>query len=165
MLTRLKAPDGRWDQKRTGRAVIGLVGVAVSGGYLSVALGMPMGGAGTPGPGRFPMIVGIAAIIISLLVIGEAVLSSAGGGEIELPKGREAKNVIGFAVLTIAFILLLPLLGQYIGATLYFMAMIWFLGRIAWWKVMLYGLIAGIGTSFVFIELLGVRLPAGVILG
>lgn len=165
MLTRLKAPDGRWDQKRTGRAVLGIVGVAVSGGYLSMALAMPMGGPGSPGPGRFPMIVGIAAVLISLLVIGEAFFTSGIGGEIELPRGKEAKNVIGFAVLTTAFILLLPLLGQYIGSTLYFMTMIWFLGRIAWWKVLLYGLIAGVGTSFVFIELLSVRLPAGVILG
>jgi hypothetical protein len=137
------------------------VSLLVAAGYLVGTLGMPRGTAEHPGPGLWPLAVGVAWIVISVLVIAEAAMSSEVGGEIELPTGRERRNVLIFVAVTIAFVVLLPTLGQYIAASLYAVAVIKLLGTMSWPRAVAFGVLLGAGISFAFITLLQIRLPVG----
>lgn len=149
-------------QLRRGRMAVGAIGIVLAGGYLIVALNMPLGTPKGPGPGVFPIGVGVAGIVISLLVVGEAFLRQHEEGGIELPRGQQAKHVLVFLGATAAYILLLPLFGQYLLSTLYMATLIAYLGRLPWWKVGIYSLIGGAGVSWLFAEVFGVLLPGGV---
>jgi putative tricarboxylic transport membrane protein len=149
------------DPQRRGRLVFGGASLMVAVGYLVEALSMPRGTAEHPGPGLWPIAVGVAWIVISILVIAEAAVSSQVGGEIELPTGRERRNVLIFVAVTVAFVILLPVLGQYIAASVYAVAIIKLLSSLSWARAVAYGVLLGAGISFAFITLLQIRLPVG----
>ena len=157
MMTTLRSLD----QKRLGRVVVGVLGLAIAVGYLLVALTMPRGTESTPGPGLFPVGVGIAAIVISLLVVIEAVTSNQVSGRVDLPTGAQRRLVIAFFVLTAVFVVLLPFLGQYVTASLYMIVMLRILSPMSWWRVIVYGVVIACGLSWIFIELLKIPLPGG----
>jgi putative tricarboxylic transport membrane protein len=149
------------DPQRRGRMLFGGASLMVAVGYLVEALGMPRGTAEHPGPGQWPIAVGVAWIVISLLVIAEAAVSSDVGGEIELPSGRERRNVLAFLAVTVVFVVVLPFLGQYIAASLYAVAIIKLLSSLSWPRAVAYGVALGAGISFAFITVLQIRLPVG----
>jgi len=156
------APRGALhDPQRRGRMILGAVSLMVAVGYFFEALGMPRGTAEHPGPGVWPIAVGVAWIVISILVIAEAAVSRAVGGKIELPTGRERRNVLIFVAVTVAFALLLPVLGQYIAASVYAVAIIKLLSTVSWARAVAYGVLLGAGISFAFITLMQIRLPIG----
>jgi putative tricarboxylic transport membrane protein len=153
------------DPQRRGRMIFGAVSLMVAVGYLVEALGMPRGTSQHPGPGQWPLAVGVAWIVISILVIAEAAISTEIGGEIELPTGRERRNVLIFLAVTVAFVVVLPVLGQYIAASLYAVAVVKLLSTVSWARAVGYGVLLGAGISFVFITLLQIRLPIGLFAG
>jgi putative tricarboxylic transport membrane protein len=150
------------DSMRRGRLVVGAVGLLVAIGYTSESFLIPMGDLAQPGPGLFPRGVGIAFAVISVIVMLEAVLSENGAGAIEAPRGEQLRLVLLFAGCTIAFALVLPVLGQYVAATLYLIAMIRVLSELSWWRVVALGVALGVGVSAFFIEVLMIRLPEGI---
>ena len=141
--------------------IFGAASLMVAVGYLVEALGMPRGTAEHPGPGLWPIAVGVAWIVISILVVAEAAVSSQVSGRIELPTGPERRNVLVFLAATVAFVVLLPMLGQYIAASLYAVAVIKLLSTLSWARAVAYGVLLGAGISFAFITLLQIRLPVG----
>ncbi|WP_245908767.1 tripartite tricarboxylate transporter TctB family protein [Mycobacterium neglectum] len=149
------------DPQRRGRMIFGAANLMVALGYLIQALGMPRGTAEHPGPGLWPIAVGMAWVVISLLVIAEAAVSREVGGQIDLPTGVERRNVLMFLGATITFVVLLPFLGQYIAASLYAIAIIKLLSSLSWARAVAYGVVLGAGISFAFISLLQIRLPVG----
>jgi hypothetical protein len=149
------------DPQRRGRMILGGASLMVAAGYLVEALGMPRGTAEHPGPGLWPIAVGVAWIVISILVIAEAAVSSEVAGEIELPTGSERRNVLIFLAVTVAFVVLLPVLGQYIAASVYAVAIIKLLSSLSWARAVAYGVVLGAGISFAFITILQIRLPVG----
>jgi putative tricarboxylic transport membrane protein len=149
------------DPQRRGRMIFGAVSLMVAVGYFVEALGMPRGTTEHPGPGVWPIAVGVAWIVISIVVIAEAAVSSEVSGEIELPTGRERRNVLIFVGATVAFVVLLPVLGQYIAASLYAIAVTKLLSTVSWARAVAYGVVLGAGISFAFITLLQIRLPVG----
>lgn len=153
----------RYDQKRVGRIVLGAISLFVSVGYLIMAAGMPQGSPSQPGPGMWPIAVGAAWVVISLFVILEAVFSREVSGDIDVPRGRQLRDVLLFLGATAALIVLLPILGLYISASLYAVAVIKFLSTLPWWRVVLYGVIIGVSISWIFTgPLLGLRMPTGI---
>jgi putative tricarboxylic transport membrane protein len=149
------------DAKRAGRALVGLIGMLVSIGYLTVAIEMPRGSAVAPGPGMFPVIVGWAAIVISLIVIVEAVLTSIVSGGIEWPEGKRRARVLIFLATLIGYVLALPLLGQYLTSSVYAALVLLGIGQLGILKSLTYGAIVGSGLSWFFISVMGLTLPAG----
>lgn len=155
------APNAFGDAKRRGRVIIGIVALLASAGYLYMALNMPMGDLSTPGPGAFPAGVGTLAVAISMIVIVEALLGRSESGEVTWPKGHELKQCAIFLGTLVAFIVLLPLLGQYVTSTLYVAAFLKFSGRLSWIRSIIFGLIIGAGSTYIFSELLDISLPKG----
>lgn len=156
-------PPGRQlDQKSLGRLIVGVVGLAGSIGYLVMAIDMPTGSMDSPGPGMFPIGVGVLAVVVSLIVIGEGLLKSGPTGDVELPVRFERRQALYFLGTLVAYILLLPLLGQYVAASLYVIATLKLLGGLSWVRSILVGLAMGIGVSALFGEVLDVSLPSGI---
>ena len=156
-------PLFRIDQIRLARIIFGIVSLGVSIAYLVAALGMPQGTSAQPGPGIWPAAVGAAWVAISLIVIAEAAFTSQVAGSLDLPVGIYRRDVIIFSVATVAYVVLLPLLGQYIAGSLYCVALVKFLSRLPWWRAALYGLALAISISWIFLNLLQVRLPEGLV--
>lgn len=152
---------GGWRSKRTGRVVVGIVGFMVAVGYTLEARAMPMGTAEAPGPGAFPWIVGLVACVISLIVVAEAIWGDVVQGDVDLPSGRNARLVLGFAGATVAYVVALPFLGQYVAAVLYMTGLLKLLGPHRWPRTIAYGVVSGVAVSWIFIGLLGIRMPTG----
>lgn len=150
-----------FDQKRLGRLVVGVVSLALSIGYLIEALGMPRGSIDSPGPGMFPVGVGLAAVVVSLIVIVEGLTGAGTRGSLELPVGFERRKVLTFMGSLIGFILILPLAGMYVSAALYVVATLRFLGRLSWVRAAIVGVIMAVAVTWIFQEILEVPLPSG----
>lgn len=150
------------DPQRRGRLVLGAVGLVVAVGYTVESFLIPMGEFAQPGPGLFPRGVGIAFAVISVGVMVESAFGAGSGGPVELPRGEQLRLVALFAACTVGFALLLPLLGQYVAATLYLVAMLRVLSDLPWWRVLAYGIVLGVGVSAFFVEVLMIQLPEGI---
>lgn len=157
------APVRGMDQKRAGRLLVGFVALMVSIGYLIESLSMPQGTLESPGPGMFPVGVGVISIIVALLVIAEGAIGTGTRGSLDLPTGFERRQVLVFMGTLIGFILILPLAGQYVAASLYVVSTLRFLGRLSWARSVIVGALVGIGVSFLFSEVLEIPLPAGLL--
>ncbi|MCU1412397.1 MAG: hypothetical protein JWR04_3104 [Rhodoglobus sp.] len=158
-----------WSQMgrvRQGRLILGVLLLLVAVGYTYQAFQIPPGALDRPGAGFFPRIVGFVAIAIMLILILESVFSTQKTeDDLELPQGEKLRLVIIFFFGTLAFVLLLPILGQYITGAVYSVAMIKFLGKTPWWRAVLWGVVLSAGIAFIFINLLLVSLPQGIIFG
>lgn len=157
------APVRGMDQKRAGRLLVGFVALMVSIGYLIESLSMPQGTLESPGPGMFPVGVGVISIIVALLVIAEGAIGTGTRGSLDLPTGFERRQVLVFMGTLIGFILILPLAGQYVAASLYVVSTLRFLGRLSWARSVIVGALVGVGVSFLFSEVLEIPLPAGLL--
>ncbi|ALV39932.1 hypothetical protein AU252_01105 [Pseudarthrobacter sulfonivorans] len=150
------------DQKRMGRLVFGCLGFLLAAGYLIAALNMPQGSPAAPGPGIFPAGVGIAAVVVTLIVIVEALMFSEVSESLELPQGRQRRLLVQFVGSLVAFVVLLPFLGQYLASSLYVLAVLRTLSTLGWVRSGVYSVLIGGGLSWTFMELLSIRLPGGI---
>lgn len=155
------APTALRDPQRRGRLIIGAVSLLLGAGYFWQALLMPQGNPGQPGPGLWPVAVGAAWVIISLIVIIEAAVSVQVGGETEFPTGIERRNVALFFVFTVVYVILIPLAGMYLATITYVASMLKLTSELAWWKVLVSSVIIGIVIPFLFIAVMQIRLPLG----
>lgn len=161
--TQPSVPVRGMDPKRLGRLIVGAVSLALSIGYLIQAMGMPSGTLDNPGPGMFPVGVGFAAIVVSLIVVVEGLTGAGTRGSMDLPTGFERRQVLLFMGTLIGFIVLLPLLGMYISAAIYVIATLKFLGKMSWVRSAIIGLIIGVAVTWIFSEVLEIPLPTGIL--
>ena len=155
---------GRLDQQRRGRLVIGLVGVAIGVTYLVYSLShYKLGTLSRPGAGMFPLIIGGGFVLVSCLLVFEAVFSNEGAGAVEWPTKERVKVVAGFALCMIGFVLLYKLVGQLIGSMVFMAVSMKVLGKRPWWQCLLWGVLLGGAFSAFFIYVLKANLPAGLL--
>lgn len=156
---------GSMDGKRWGRFVIGLVGAAVSIHYLQIAWDYGFGTRARPGPGLFPVAVGVGLLLTSLGVCIEAVAAnarSAIAGTFDLPRGATLLKVVGVLAAIGAYTLLLVPLGSYVAAIILAVVISVCVTDRSWVRAGSYGAVVAIVVTAMFVELLGVRLPPGV---
>jgi putative tricarboxylic transport membrane protein len=152
------------DGKRKGRIVTGVLGLLL-GAWFSwyTWVDLAMGTQDRPGPGVFPLVVGVALAVVSLFTIAEAWVTDQITGEIRLPRGEKRRKALLMAAALIVFVACYQFLGQYIASSLFMIAALFILGTRSWVRNVLYGTAIGVGISAFFMELLGVRLPEGVL--
>lgn len=144
--------------RRPGGIVLAILSLVISLGYASMAFDMPGGSISDAGPGLWPRIVGVAWIAISVLAVAESLRSAPTAAADFLPTGSKLKTVGVFSASTVLFIIAIPYLGVYSAACIYASVVIAVL-RNRWdWRAFAYGIAAGLATSYIFIELLEVRL-------
>jgi hypothetical protein len=142
--------------------VVALVMFAASAIYLVHALRMPLGVAARPGPGFYPVAVGVFATVVALVLLTLAVRGRpravAPGSTEPAPEDRRR---VWLAVATLAaFCFLMPWVGYPLAALLFVATMLRQLGA-GWRGALLTALLSAEGSYFLFADLLGVTLPRG----
>jgi putative tricarboxylic transport membrane protein len=146
------------------RAIPPILLVAAAG-YLSLALGLPMGTAARPGPGFYPVIVGIFAVIVLVSVTaiafrGAASARTGGAAPAEgLEDGARRRVLISVVALGV-FCLALPWVGYPVTAFAFVTAVLRSLGG-GWTTALITGALASAGSYGLFAVLLDVPLPRG----
>lgn len=149
--------------KQRARAVLNGAMLVLAAGYYVRAGQLPFGELNRPGPGAWPYMVSIAAMVIAVIGLLESLLKHEDGKtpHIELPTGVDRRRAVSFAVLLVAYILSLNWLGFLIPSLLVVLASLRILGREPWWRA---SLISGLGVGFVywsFVTFFEARFPRG----
>jgi putative tricarboxylic transport membrane protein len=134
--------------------------LAVSGVYLAAALTFPFGSVARPGPGFFPVGVGVflclvAAALVVVVLRGPAIATApsveAGAA------GRVLATVAGL----VGFCLLMPWIGYPTCAFLFVALLLRRLGGAGWFSAVATATLSALVSHYVFGVVLGVPLPAG----
>ena len=160
----LGAPAPRFRGKRGGRLMVSACAVVIAGGYLLSALQLERGTLARSGPGLYPVIVGVAFLVIAVLTMVETIRSVPDDDEV-LPPAERRRTVALFLAATAGYVLLLPWLGQYLASTVFVVLVLKILGVRSWLRAVVFGTAVAVLVSAFFIELLGVRMPGGLIEG
>jgi len=134
--------------------------LAASGAYLAAALAFPFGGVAKPGPGFFPVGVGVfLCLVAAASMIGRRRSTPAGAGVATL--SRDARARVSATILgLVAFCLLLPWLGYPACAFLFIALLLRRLGGARWPGVVITAVLGALVSYYVFGVLLGVPLPS-----
>lgn len=151
----------RHDPKRLGQLIFGGIFLLAFIGYYFMARDMPPGTLESPGPGMFPTWVGLGGIVISLIVIGEALLDKGESGEIGFPKGYDLKVALIFVATLVGYILVLPYLGMLASSILYAITFLRFGSSTSWPRSIVVGGLIGAVLTIFFSSVLGLPLPRG----
>jgi putative tricarboxylic transport membrane protein len=135
--------------------------LVASGAYLAAALAFPLGDVAKPGPGFFPVGVGVfLCLAAAALMINPRRGAPAGAGVASL--ARDARVRVSATVLgLVAFCLLLPWVGYPVCAFLFIALLLRCLGGARWPGVVITAVLGAVVSYYVFGVLLGVPLPAG----
>ena len=135
--------------------------LVTAGAYLAASLDFPVGSVAKPGPGFFPVGVGVflclaaAALTVGVLRGSRAVLAVAA------PPADARARVAAAVVGLVGFCLLLPWLG-YLGTAFLFVALLLRrLGDGSWTGVLITAALSALLSHYLFGVLLGVPLPRG----
>lgn len=146
----------------TGRAVVGGVGFAVAVLYVVAAALLPMGSASQPGPGVFPLVVGVAFALVCAGAVVEALARPAFRERLTLSAGVARRRLLVVTVTLLASIVATPYLGIFVAATALMLVSLRVLGNVGWVRSVVYGLVTSAVLYAVFVILLRVPLPNGI---
>ena len=129
--------------------------------YLTMAVRLPFGAIAKPGPGFYPVIVAVFAIVVALaataLAFRRAPDARAEIGGLD-PAAR--RRVLISTVALIGFCLAMPWIGYPVAAFLFVTIVLRYLGG-RWATALLTGAFASAGSYGIFAVLLDVPLPRG----
>jgi putative tricarboxylic transport membrane protein len=161
------------EERRSDYAQYLVVAVLVIvGGFLVYsALTLPAGFAEVDpvGPKFFPMVIGIAALVLAVILaiaIPRGSVGEADAGEDIDPEAPGDWRTVGLLVaLFIAMILLVNPLGWVVMSTLFFGGAATILGSKHYVRNIVIGLILALASFYAFYSGLGIPLPAGILDG
>lgn len=143
--------------------LVPLVILAASGFYLAQAVTLPRGSAARPGPGWYPVAVGVFACVVALVAVAQAFRSpppgrgAASAGATDPGRSRRVAGAMGALA---AFCLALPWIGYPLAAFGFVTIVLWGLGG-RWPAALLTGALSAAASHYLFAVLLGVPLPRG----
>ena len=136
---------------------------ALALGFLLISLGgkLPSGKEGAPGPGFFPVWIGVGLIALSLIPLirpsGEQKV-----GDL-FPGGKEALRVGWVLVTLILYAALLKPLGFILATFFLFLILLQFYQRGRWWIAVALSLAAVLGSYWLFARFFEMPLPEGLL--
>lgn len=149
-------------QKRKAYLVVGGLGLAFSVAYLALSSQLPFGQRDQPGAAVFPMMVGVVLVLASLATLNEA-RQMPRAEHVELPAGPDRMRVLGLIAALLGYFLLLPWLGQIATSMLFFVALMRLLSQYSWPRLVAYSVVMSLAVYGVFVLVLKVPMPAGVL--
>jgi Tripartite tricarboxylate transporter TctB family len=135
--------------------------LAASGAYLAMALTFPLGTVAKPGPGFFPVGVGVFLCLAAAVLIIAGLRPAPAGAPVSKPSRDERARVMATVAGLVGFCLLMPWLGYPACAFLFVALLLRRLGGSAWPGVVITAALSALLTHYVFGVLLGVPLPRG----
>jgi putative tricarboxylic transport membrane protein len=136
-----------------------LVLLVVVGVYLTLALRLPFGTAARPGPGFYPVIIGMFAVVVALAATASAFRGVRSAVVVELDHASRRRVVISVVAL-VAFCLCLPWVGYPAAAFAFVAVVLRYLGA-RWTTALITGVLSSAGSYGIFAALLDVPLPRG----
>jgi putative tricarboxylic transport membrane protein len=136
-----------------------LVLLVVVGVYLTLALRLPFGTAARPGPGFYPVIIGMLAVVVALAATASAFRGVRSAVVVELDHASRRRVVISVVAL-VAFCLCLPWVGYPAAAFAFVAVVLRYLGA-RWTTALITGVLSSAGSYGIFAALLDVPLPRG----
>lgn len=149
-------------QKRTGYLAIGAGGLVLSAGYLGLSVQLPFGELARPGASLFPIMVGVILAFASLSTLWEGWRTTV-AEQVEFPVGRDGLRLLVLVGALFVYILALPWLGQIIASSLFLILLMRVLSDVGWPRVIAYALIISGTLYVVFVRLLSVPMPRGLV--
>ncbi|QVQ52275.1 tripartite tricarboxylate transporter TctB family protein [Spiractinospora alimapuensis] len=168
-----------------GRLIMGVVGVLGALVYLNEIRGMRLGTVAEPGPALFPLLLGATFATISLAVVcAELVSPRDRTPDVSPPQGgtppedatdrsepvggtrerwRDKRELLLLIGLFVAYAILLPHLGHFVATLLFCLVFLRTVGRLSWIRVAVWSIVFSVSVHVLFVGVLGVRLPIGLI--
>jgi putative tricarboxylic transport membrane protein len=144
--------------------VSSLIWIALGGLFVVGALKLGLTRRGVPGPGFLPFLTGLALILVSLFVLIPALgrREKAENGDF-FPERASLRKLLFVLIALFAFGVAMKYLG-YLLTTFFFM---FFIARVmepkGWWTTTLLALVAAVVSYALFVVLLEVNLPTGLL--
>jgi putative tricarboxylic transport membrane protein len=128
---------------------------------ISQGIKLPPGKDGAPGPGSFPVWIGVGLISLSLIPL----IRHSGRQKVGdlLPHGNEAIRVAWVLVTLILYAALLKPLGFLIATFSLFLTLLQFYQRGRWWVAVALSLAAVLGSYWLFARFFEMPLPEGLL--
>ena len=143
-----------------GRLVAACVGLLLSLGYLWQALQLPFGTESRPGAALFPVTVGIAFAVVSVLTAAEALRMRPEQVTLDLPRGPVLRKMLLVVAALVGLLVLLPVLGLLPSGAAFSVVVLRIMGARSWHRAALYGCVLGAAVYLVFAVLLDVSFPS-----
>lgn len=175
----LTSTEPQTESRGQGRLVMGAVGVLCALIYLNEIRGMRLGTAADPGPALFPLVLGIAFAAVGLTIVVTEIVSQrvrtrdashlAGGTPATQPadgtreKWRDKRELLLLIGLFVTYAILLPHLGHFVATLLFCLVFLRSVGRLSWIRVAVWSTVFSVSVHVLFVGILGVRLPIGLI--
>jgi putative tricarboxylic transport membrane protein len=134
--------------------------LAASGAYLAAALTFPLGTVARPGPGFFPVGVGVFLCLVAATLLVAALRGRGVAAVPSLEAGAGGRVVATVAGL-VGFCLLMPWIGYPVCAFLFVALLLRRLGGAGWFGAVITAALSAIVSYYVFGVVLGVPLPSG----
>jgi len=142
--------------------LLALAVLVASGVYLVNAWPLPAGTAARPGPGFYPMAVGVFGAAVALAWVVSAFRRAPAAVDGAAMDGPSRTRVSATTGLLLGFCLLLPWTGYPVAALLFTGLLLRGLGA-GWTAALVIGLGSALASYYVFGMLLGVPLPRSVL--
>lgn len=130
--------------------------------YLAMAFRLPFGQMDRPGAAIFPVIVGAIFALGSFAAVLEG-WNMDRAERVDLPSDDGVKQIAGLLASLFAYFMLLPWLGQLLASFLFCMALMRMLSNVSWPRIISYSALLSAAVYVVFIELLKVPMPRGIL--
>ncbi len=129
------------------------------------SLDLPFGSADRPGPGFFPLLVGIVLVTLSLPLFIRSVKEkeSPPGGEEPFPRGKDLNRVMAVGSAVTGFALLLNPLGYGVCSAALMGVILKILGMRNWPKIAIISILTAAISFYLFVSVLDVPLPRGIV--
>ncbi|MDO9024123.1 tripartite tricarboxylate transporter TctB family protein [Zwartia sp.] len=150
-----------WSRSK-GYIVVGAIGICLSAFYLALSFQMPMGRVRQPGAGVFPVISGFLLLLGSVSALWEG-LKLRKSETVELPAGSDLLRLLAVLGGVFGYLVLLPILGQLISSILFCFVLIRALSNLSIWRVALYALVMAGIAYLLFVRLLTLPMPVGIL--
>jgi putative tricarboxylic transport membrane protein len=129
--------------------------------YLAGAVSYPMGTMDQPGPGMYPLFVGIFLLIATVCSLVSH-LSRPVSLKLDLPKGRDLGRVLAVTAAAVAYPVLFPYAGHLLASVVTVFLVLHTMGLSSWLAKAGFTVAIGLGSYYLFGVILKVPLPRGV---
>lgn len=157
--------SGRINSLRRGRLIASLIGLLLSLGYGQQAwTSLPMGQMRQPGAAVFPLIVAALMAVSSIMIFLEEMRSvDSREGPLGLPSGVGLHRLLGVVASLAGYGMMAYLVGHLIASILLCLALVHLINPGSWVRTVVIGLAIPLSTYGMFVWMLGVPLPKGVL--
>ncbi len=132
--------------------------------YLATAAHLPLGARHQPGPGVYPILVGLLMLGSSIGLARHAMLGGqAAKPPVEWPTGVAGRRMLAVAGGSAGYILLLAYLGDVVAGVATTLAVLRVMGMRRWWVAWALAVSLALTFHYVFVVLLSIPLPRGVL--